>query len=854
MQTTTPTFASSLLSLLCCLFMFQKTQAQVFFEPFSYGSNAASLDTLSSFWNAHRGGGNNVIKYETNSLNAPIGLPQASGGCLRFTSGSGSREDLNRTFTAQSSGTVYATFLLQIDSCIDDYFFHFNTFTHIGRIYLKRQNNQLNIACGKTNAPSQYTGTYEFNTRYLLVIKYEFVAGSSNDTVSLWVLPEPSATELDAGVPNSKDHLGNDATSIFAVSIRQGLNAASGRFDELRLATTWEEAVSTQVWNGSSWSANIPNSQTNVKITGNFTPDSTLQVNNLFIENNGKLTLNGKDLYVHGKLSGRGKIAGSNGAGIHIYQSAGTLFTDSLQADFKTVHLHPNASLILGSKLNMQAGSSAGTLTLESHASLQTNNHLTFLSNALGSARLASMPNNAVLSGNICVEKFIPARRAFRFLSSPVTTETGIANAWQLSTHITGNGMGFDSTASKNASLFTLDAGSQDWKPFTNTTTQNLVQGEGYRILIRGDRSINLYSNSALPSTCTLKAIGFHQTGDKTYNSSSNPAISDSVNGWSLIGNPFPSAINWDLVSKNQISSTYYTWRAQGGSNNRGAYVSYNASGQTSSDGNVNNILSSGAAIMIKTTGSNPSLTIKESDKIAANEGHLILGKNAGNGIRISLFEYDSVLTDAMYIFSHPNASHLKDEFDAEKWMNPGASLFAVDSLDNAYAIMSLSLNATPKIIHLKLKNTEIKSYQFKIKAGHNFEKNWWLIDQYLGKEMELDTSTQYSFEVTDNPASKDENRFILSNKKPLENSLPNTETPNFSIYPNPSNGVLQVSTKQYLGNLLNYSICNLQGKIIQHGTVGSDQIIDTSNIGSGLFVLTLQSQTFTHSYKFMNQ
>ena len=855
MQTPTPRNSAPIGLLFLCIVFSNYTQAQLTYEPFNYGTFGGSLDSLSSWWSAHRAAGNNVVRFEPTGLIAPTGLPNSSGGCLRFTGGAGSREDVNRIFTAQNSGNLYVSFLLNIDSlATEDYFFHLNTSTHIARVFIKKQLNKFQIGCSKSNATAIYQGNYNFNSNYLIVIKYAFIPGTStNDTVSLWVLSEPTATEIDAGTPNNKDFLGTDPSTIVSVCIRQGLTAITGRLDELRVATSWEDVVGTSVWNSNNtWTNGAPTARSNVKIMSNFSPDSSIHMYQLHMNNHAKLSLNGKDLHLHGTMSGKGKIAGFNGAGLHIYKSAGTIIFDSLQCEFKTIQLHENASLTIGSPVKLQAGINPGTLILGNNSQLNTGHQLTFLSNEFGSARLATLGVGALLIGKISVQKFIPARRAFRFLSTPVNTDNGLSNAWQQQTHITGNGPGFDSTASKNASIFTLHAQSQNWQPFTNTLTQDLMQGAGYRILIRGNRNINLYSNNAIPNACVLNATGFHQTGDKTYTSSSNPSISDSIGGISLLGNPFPSAINWNLVSKNQISSTYYTWRAQGGSNNKGAYVSYNAIGQSSSDGNVNAIISSGAAFMIKTTGSNPSITIKESDKTAANEGSLILGKNTLANMRIKLYEHDSILTDAVFICTHADAKPLIDAYDSEKWMNPGTSLYSVDSLNNTYSIMAISQTQIPNTIPLKLTHTEIKSYQFKIHTNNIFKKYWRLIDQYLGKEILLDTFTQYEFDISQDKASMDENRFLLSKAIGLNNKVAHTILPSFTIYPNPSNGLFQLSTSQYQNQSINFVISNVQGQILLEGELPDTKKIDCSGIGSGLFILSLQTDKHALSYKIM--
>jgi hypothetical protein len=62
-----------------------------------------------------------------------------------------------------------------------------------------------------------------FNTTYLIVVKYEFVSGSGNDTAKLWINPNlsgpeptPDAQHVNAG--------GTDLSNIDRVALRQALS------------------------------------------------------------------------------------------------------------------------------------------------------------------------------------------------------------------------------------------------------------------------------------------------------------------------------------------------------------------------------------------------------------------------------------------------------------------------------------------------------------------------------------------------------------------------------------------------------------------------------------------------------
>ncbi|MDO7173441.1 LamG-like jellyroll fold domain-containing protein, partial [Mariniflexile sp. AS56] len=100
---------------------------------------------------------------------------------------------------------------------------------------------------------------------------------------------------------------------------------------------------------------------------------------------------------------------------------------------------------------------------------------LTFQSDITGSASIGAGIGTFV--GDATIERYVSAKRAFRLLSSPVTTSTFISNNWQLGTHITGsltNANGFDATGTGNPSMYSFDNISQSWNALPNTNATNL--------------------------------------------------------------------------------------------------------------------------------------------------------------------------------------------------------------------------------------------------------------------------------------------------------------------------------------------------------------------------------------------
>jgi hypothetical protein len=837
MKHSTPTMLHGIFLLAICLLLNLSSNAQLITESFSYGNTDSTITNLTTNWEAHSGVGSNQVKYFNAGLSSPKGYPNASGGAINFTSGTGSREDINRTFAAQSSGSLYAASLVQINSGGAEYFFHFNIVSFFARVIATNSSGNLRFGISKNGVASAASTNFTFGKTYLMVVKYEFIAGSQNDKVSLWILDEPSVSESLASTPLATDSIGNDASSLLAVCIRQSSTNVSGTIDEIRVATTWEEAVGNTIWDGSSWSLGTPNANSNVQLTSSYSLSAPMACNSILLNNACDLSIGPNQLSIYGKISGEGKIIGSNVSDILIAGIADTLKLKTGYETLRNLTLNSGSKLVLGTKTNLCSGSSAGTLTLNSLSTLITQGNLVLQSDSLGTARIAAVSNTATIDGAITQERFIPARRAYRFLASAVTTSDGISQNWQSNTHITGTGIGFDLTASNASSLFTLNSQTQNWEAITNTHTQNLEQGIGYRILIRGDRSIDLSDNAATANNCILSAKGTHTPGDKLINTSSTSALSDSIGGYSLIGNPFPSAIDWNSINRNNIASTYYTWRAQGGANGKGTYVNYNASGQVSSDGNINSTIGSGSAFMVQTIGSNPSLTIEETDKVSNAQGSQILGKTKSGELRLTLTDWDSSYLDALLIYENPNAKNTTEEYDSKKWINPGISFYSLSEDESKLSIQGISNWESLTLIPIGWEKQEKKKYRLHFSSSLSANIPVYFIDQFTKRSFLLKSEMDYDFEVNEETESAASNRFYLS-KENTSGLVKSNFGLNLHVFPNPCYDEISIQNPIPTMENIHYKILDIQGNLVQTGLLDQSLKINTSPLAPGVYFL----------------
>lgn len=224
---------------------------QLLVDNFEYGLSSNDLPTAStSNWSNHSGGTTiNDVQFSTSGLSYS---GYASSGIGGSTSLSSSRTgDDSRTFTSQTSGSIYLSALVNIISITSgtngEYFLHFgNTGTHYARLYAKDVSGSLRFGLSKAaETPTFSSNNYSFNTTYLIIIKYTFNGSSQDDRVDLWIISSGVPTsESNAGTPTVENvtFANTDASSISTVSVRQGTSSHNISVDGIRISSSWNEA------------------------------------------------------------------------------------------------------------------------------------------------------------------------------------------------------------------------------------------------------------------------------------------------------------------------------------------------------------------------------------------------------------------------------------------------------------------------------------------------------------------------------------------------------------------------------------------------------------------------------------
>ena len=569
-------------------------------------------------------------------------------------------------------------------------------------------------------------------------------------------------------------------------------------------------------------------------------------INNKLTLAAGSFDINGHTLTVNNGFAGNGRLKGSMSSNL-VAGGIGTIFFDSTANYLKDLTLNSTANLTLGNVLNITASdgmntNSFGTVTVKSGGTINAAGFLTLKSDAKGDARVGI--SAGAIKGKVTVERYIPARRAWRFLSVPFNTNflQPINAAWQegaapnTSTQIQNNphpgygteitydnntAHGFDMNITLNPSLKTWNNISQTWSPAPFTNTTNITDYPAYCLFVRGSRAIQLWQGTtAIPDNTVLRATGeLNEPGDnnrfiRNYNGNAGDFI--------LAGNPYATSIDIGTVLDNStnISGTrkFWVWDPRAnGAFGVGGYVAYSNNIQVPPDSSSTytsgNIIQSGQAFFVQTSAGNASINFQESDKTSAENTVFGFDKPHKQSFpviytNLMIPEGDTMaLTDGVGVVFDNKFSASVDSYDAEKLWNFDENIALVR---NTYSL-AIEFRPAPVLTDTLFYRLYLRQEPYTLQM---FTRNFsympllraWLVDKYMDTKTEINLKDTTLYNFTPNPDTNSyRNRFMLVFKRRIERTpMPVPGTPHLdtgtatvidgitstessiSLYPNP--------------------------------------------------------------------
>jgi hypothetical protein len=577
---------------------------------------------------------------------------------------------------------------------------------------------------------------------------------------------------------------------------------------------TWTGGTST-VWTlAGNWNGGAPTTSSSVIIptglsrypilTGNQTV-GTLSMTN------GNLDLGGFVLSVTSSVLGNGTstITGTGNSYLNITGGSGDrsisgtgLSVTNLKIDLP---LSTNTFTIYGTL-------KVSNLLTMTKGILASGGNLTLTSTSTTTANIDAIPATASITGTVNVQRFITGGsltyRGYRLLSSPISDATA-TNYYNLSylkgsgSYLTGaaNG-GFDVTGNPTLYLYREDRvpdnssfTSGNYRPITKIDNSpaynigtadgsfNLPVGVGYMYFFRGNNT-NIASNA--PGNITLTTSGRLNQGQITVKNwvtgSSNlfySSVSGSatIQGFNLVGNPYPCAIDWNKHFGNASSTTdiyapnvghaIYVYNTT--TKNYSVWTSSSTTtGSASGSPGGSNIIPSGQGFFVKASSGSAQLIFNESAKVSAQPGTLLLNvatPPVDRHIRLQL-EKDSINKDETVIIFNSAAKPVYNEDEDVVYLK-GSGPISLSNLsaDNFnLTINSIPFQNTKQVIPLNVAATSSGVYKINATEIANIPDMFdvWLMDSYKKDSLDIKHNPTYSFNITSDAASAGANRFKL--------------------------------------------------------------------------------------------
>ncbi|MFP5042343.1 fibronectin type III domain-containing protein [Parasediminibacterium sp. JCM 36343] len=648
------------------------------------------------------------------------------------------------------------------------------------------------------NAPASVADTADDAKAFITYTAPAFNGGAAVIDYTITAIPSSGSPIVMTGItanPYTFTGLTNNTTYTFTVAARN--SAGTG-------ATITAPAITPSAnttWNGISWSAGDPDPTQNGIIAANLNGNTFTTCKALTIKSGVTFTLT-QPLTITGALVDTGAI---NGTGTLIFGgTTAQTYTGTGSVGNFTLNNSNGLTITSGNKLNI-----TGVLTLQSGV-LTTNGNVVFKSNGIASSgTLAAVPiSGSSISGTVTVERYIPkGYRSYRDIVPGVYNAANtLYNTYQESGSYSNSGYGMFITGGTGVAGNTGTANSIDANHFdvsanavktaytyTNGTwatvanTNGLVTPfTGYRLLIRGDRSFNLYGTAIdntplgllMYNATRLRASGTLVTGDVTY---SPAGVSNAVTGstyanstyglnnltdssFSLVANPYVCPVDWRLLTKDSIENYYYNLDPTLGAT--GAYVAGNSGS--------NQYIQAGQAIFIqnkKTFPKYPVIGFTEASK-APSSGHTFVFGNISK-LPITLFREEAAgkgtyhkMDVANIVFGNGYSNGYNGNEDVPKLTNSSDNL-SIHELSTSKALSIDGRQAATKddIIAIELAQVSKANYQLQIDATSFNSNNLapYVYDAYAKTYTALSSSLNtISFAADNTVAASYANRFKI--------------------------------------------------------------------------------------------
>ncbi|WP_396196752.1 T9SS type A sorting domain-containing protein [Flavobacterium sp.] len=529
-------------------------------------------------------------------------------------------------------------------------------------------------------------------------------------------------------------------------------------------------------------------------------------------------------------------------------------YTETADISCKDLTINSGKTLTIGASNSLTV---AGNLV--------NDGNLIFKSTSAGTARFASYSGAAITSSNITVERYLPAKRAWRLLTAPLkgSSNNTVGTNWQGTDN---EGLLLFSPATYQSTTmtgYTTGGGSPNiwnyengWQKITNISTETMFNTnnsdtKSYLVFATGPHGSNTIAGTTTPLATTLKPVGQLITG--------SVAHSLTANQFKLLPNPYASPLNTaGLVTSNSGTTI---WMVDPTLNTFGGYFTFNGTEWTPTTPSASDAyIQSGQGFFVK-NAANTTFTIAESHKVSGNSNtwfERTTTDTSVDKIRVLLYKQDNSawqLADGVLAVNSASGNHEVDAADADKMTNFNENLLFKNGTSNL-AIEYRGLPAAGTLQPMQLTGTSVQPYELRIKTENYSNSNLtpYLENTQTGVLTAIPTDGSeviVPFTGIAATSAAPDSRFRIVYQAPLSSDDLNNLV--VGVYPNPVHESLFTIELAKTNSPARYSLTNLLGQVVQEGSLVSlTNAIPVHDLSEGMYLLQINQEGKRFTTKLM--
>lgn len=392
---------------------------------------------------------------------------------------------------------------------------------------------------------------------------------------------------------------------------------------------------------------------------------------------------------------------------------------------------------------------------------------------------------------------------------------------------------------------------------FSVTSDANFQIGKGYAI--RAETGTNGYN----------KSYAFTGIPHNSSLDSPNLKWTDSNHGYNLVGNPYPSNINFDALFANNSSKIYstawfwtnnsYTAAQLGSSYNGNNYAVYNGTGGSPATYNPaspytgsaipNGIVKVGQAFIVQAKSTGKDLPIGFTNTMRSTSGGNFFQKNSvKNRFWLTMTSPNTLVNTILVGYITGATNDYETDFDGELFEVGSDSFYSLLGAKKLAIQGKADIFSADDVVGLGNVYSANGSYSIKLQGAEGLfdgSQKIYLRDKLLNKYVDMTSGQAYQFTAV---KGTDNTRFEIVYKDQSVLGASDAVKSDFIVYKNGNEQVIKSDKK--LGKI---DLFDVSGKLIRSYFATSNEFrIDTSTLMNALYIIKVNNSGEIRTKKFI--